>query len=162
MFAGMNELCSQLMVLGDPLHRGSQLYRIFSVNIKSRGTGYFWYASTATANNRLSKPHRLDQWNAKALVKRWVHQGSCSIKKFGKLLFVQVPLEMHVSSNPKRIGEALQLFCPFVQMTRKHQIPAILGRGIAIEPVCDQKNLMVFVNPKICRIDKKRSFDRTG
>src|SRR5271166_2304018 len=148
MFARMNELCSQLMVLGDPLHRGSQLYRIFSVNIESRGTGYFWYASIATANNRLSKPHRLYQWNAKALVKRWVHQGSCSIKKSGKLLFVQVSLEMHVWLNPKRIGEALQLFCSFVQMTREYQNPVILRRGITIERVCNEKNLMVFVNPK--------------
>jgi hypothetical protein len=32
-----------------------------------------------------------------------------------------VPLEMHVSSNPKRIGEALQLLCPFVQMTREYR-----------------------------------------
>src|SRR5258707_1396399 len=116
MFARTNELRAQLMIFRDPLHRGSQLYRIFSVNIESRGTGYFWYASIAATNDRLSKPHRLDQWNAKTLVKRWVHKGSCSIKKFGKLIFVQVPLEMHVSSNPKRIGEALQLVCPLVRL----------------------------------------------
>src|SRR5208282_1523108 len=103
-------------------HRECQLYRIFSIDIECRGTGYFWYASIAAANDRFSKPHRLDQWNAKALVKRWVHKGSCSIKKFGKLLVVQVPLEMHVWLNPKRIGKALQLFCPFVQMTREYQI----------------------------------------
>src|SRR5260370_14466818 len=136
MFARINEPRSQLMILRDPLHRGSQLYRIFSVNVESRGTGYFWYAGIAATNNRFSKPHSLDQWNAKAFVKRWVHKGSCSIKKVGKLLFVQVPPEMHISPNPKCIGEALQLFGPLVQMTREHQIPAILERGFAIEPLC--------------------------